>query len=81
VRVSCIIAAALIALIALILSADSLDARPESRGEGRIASHSGCVGQLVLYVMRSDGMKQRRLFRGDDPVWSPNGQENRVCRK
>src|SRR5436305_294640 len=29
-----------------------------------------------IYVMRSDGMKQRRLsLDGEYPTWSPNGQE------
>jgi Tol biopolymer transport system component len=33
------------------------------------------VFDCSIYVIRSDGTKQRRLFRGEDPVWSPNGQE------
>ena len=28
-----------------------------------------------IYVMRSDGTRQRRLFEGWYPVWSPDGQE------
>jgi Tol biopolymer transport system component len=29
--------------------------------------------ECFIYVMRSDGSAQRRLFKGRAPVWSPNG--------
>ena len=35
----------------------------------------GAIENCFVYVMRSDGTKQRRLFRGEFPAWSPNGQE------
>ena len=31
--------------------------------------------QSFMYVMRADGTAERRLFKGQDPTWSPNGQE------
>ncbi len=42
--------------------------------DGRQIAFSRC-GDCFIFVVRSDGTKRRRLFRGAHPVWSPNGQE------
>ena len=31
--------------------------------------------ESFLYVIRADGTVERRLFKGEHPVWSPNGEE------
>ena len=46
--------------------------------DGRQIAFDRCRTQRCggfIYVAQSDGTKQRRLFKGDEPVWSPNGQE------
>ena len=39
------------------------------------SQYSGASFECFIYVIRADGTAQRRLFKGDEPVWSPNGQE------
>jgi Tol biopolymer transport system component len=42
--------------------------------DGRQIAFSRCF-DCFIFVVRSDGTKRRRLFRGDNPVWSPSGHE------
>jgi Tol biopolymer transport system component len=43
--------------------------------DGRHIAFSSRCPDCFIYVVRSDGTKRRRLFRGAGPVWSPSGQE------
>jgi Tol biopolymer transport system component len=56
------------------------EGRAASSSDGRIAFDrcrriSGIGLACFIYVMRSDGTNQRRLFEGQSPVWSPNRQQ------
>jgi Tol biopolymer transport system component len=35
---------------------------------------TGLVTECSIHVVRADGTAQRRLFEGEQPLWSPNGQ-------
>jgi Tol biopolymer transport system component len=44
--------------------------------DGREIVFERCrTDDCFIYVMRADGTSQRRLFKGQDPAWSPTGHE------